>query len=29
VFEMFPLTIDGLGGAVQHLIKGKPAGSTR
>jgi uncharacterized protein with von Willebrand factor type A (vWA) domain len=26
VFEMFPLTIDGLGGAVAHLIKGKPPG---
>ncbi len=29
VFAMFPLTIDGLGEAVQHLIKGKPAGSNR
>ena len=29
VFAMFPLTVDGLGEAVQHLIKGKPAGSNR
>lgn len=29
VFEMFPLTIDGLGQAVAHLIKGKPSGSNR
>jgi uncharacterized protein with von Willebrand factor type A (vWA) domain len=29
VFAMFPLTIDGLGEAVQHLIKGKPAGANR
>ncbi|HEY6882325.1 MAG TPA: VWA domain-containing protein [Polyangiales bacterium] len=29
VFEMFPLTVNGLGEAVQHLIKGKPAGSAR
>ncbi len=27
VFEMFPLTVDGLGGAVAHLTKGKPAGA--
>jgi uncharacterized protein len=29
VFEMFPLTVNGLGEAVAHLIKGKPAGSNR
>jgi uncharacterized protein with von Willebrand factor type A (vWA) domain len=29
VFEMFPLTVDGLGAAVAHLIKGKPTGSAR
>ncbi len=27
VFEMFPLTVDGLGAAVAHLTKGKPAGA--